>query len=99
MATEEESKISASVQESDSQNAFEEERRILLNSMATQLSSIVEKIAVVNDRMDDVSGQNNAIAQVAKIWRDAYRPDGDTDSSSKARQQHTSLSAYTSASR
>jgi hypothetical protein len=31
MATEEESKISASVQESDSQNAFEEERRILLN--------------------------------------------------------------------
>lgn len=56
----------------DEQNAFEEERRVLLNGMASQLQEVIERMSRANDNLRQLSADSDSVVDIAKLWQDSY---------------------------
>lgn len=43
--------------------------------MAAQLTTVVEKVVQINDKMVDLTTEQNAVSEVAKLWNESYNRD------------------------
>mmetsp|Transcript_23593 Transcript_23593/g.48849 ORF Transcript_23593/g.48849 Transcript_23593/m.48849 type:complete len:113 (+) Transcript_23593:221-559(+) len=58
---------------------YEEERRILLNSVAESLSRVVNKMGVINARLADTAQSCQEVEQVASVWKEALSGEEDIE--------------------
>jgi hypothetical protein len=58
---------------------YEEERRILLNSVAESLSRVVNKMGVLNARLADTAQSCQEVEQVASVWKEALSGEEDIE--------------------
>ena len=45
---------------------------LYFNSMAAQLTTVVEKVVKINENMDSLNDKQTAVSDVAKLWNDSY---------------------------
>ena len=85
-----------SPQSQPSSRPYEEERRILLKSVAESLSRVVNKMGVINARLADTADSCLEVEEVASVWREALSGDGDGDGDGdEAGERHHDASAAT----
>ena len=56
---------------------YDEERRILLNSVAESLAKVVGKMGTLNDQLSRTADSCREVEEVALVWREALRGGGD----------------------
>ena len=58
---------------------YEEERRILLNSVAESLAKVVGKMGALNEQLKSTAGSCREVEEVASVWREALGDGGCDD--------------------
>ena len=58
---------------------YEEERRILLNSVAESLAKVVGKMGALNEQLKSTAGSCREVEEVASVWREALGDGGGDD--------------------
>ena len=56
---------------------YEEERRILLNSVAESLAKVVGKMGTLNEQLARTADSCREVEEVASVWREALGGNGD----------------------
>lgn len=56
---------------------YEEERRILLNSVAESLAKVVGKMGTLNEQLTRTADSCREVEEVASVWREALGDGGD----------------------
>lgn len=41
--------------------------------MAAQLQGVIQRMAKVNENLENMSGDSEAVSDVAKLWRESYQ--------------------------
>lgn len=71
-----------------------------LESMATQLQDVIQKMARVNKNLQNITDDSDAVSQVAKLWRESYQianeigRKADDKSEQQSQQPQSSLLIY-----
>lgn len=60
---------------------YEEERRILLNSVAESLAKVVGKMGTLNEQLARTADSCREVEEVASVWREALGGNGNGDDS------------------
>jgi len=58
---------------------YEEERRILLNSVAESLAKVVGKMGALNEQLKSTADSCREVEEVASVWREALGDGGGDD--------------------
>ena len=58
---------------------YEEERRILLNSVAESLAKVVGKMGALNEQLKSTADSCREVEEVASVWREAFGDGGGDD--------------------
>ena len=58
---------------------YEEERRILLNSVAESLAKVVGKMGALNEQLRSTADSCREVEEVASVWREALGDGGGDD--------------------